>query len=110
MEVVHDAGNLSQQGSRVRGLSDLPSVLATRPPYILEQVPPPASLGDQPDGYDLILESGGIRLYRRHDLTAAPVHSNFLYGRLLAIVAIMGVILLIRRGRPAADDASVVQS
>ena len=110
MEVVHDPGNLYQVGSRVRGLSDLPSALAARPPYILEQVPPPASLGDPPDGYDSILESGGIRLYRRHDITTTPVHSSFIYGRLLAIVAIIGVILMIRRGHPARDDASVVRS
>ena len=48
MEVEYDPDNLYQVGSRVRGLSDLPSVMATRPPYILEQVPPPAELGDSP--------------------------------------------------------------
>ncbi len=110
MEVAYDPGNLYQVGSRVRGLSDLPSVLLTRPPYILEQVPPPASLGDSPDGYELLLESGGIRLYRRLGLTAAPVHSNLIYGRLLAIVAIIGVILVIRRGLHTGGDPRAVRS
>jgi hypothetical protein len=110
MEVDHNPDNLYQVGSRVRGLSDLPAALAARPPYIIEQVPPPASLGDPPAGYDLILTSGGIRLYRRHDLTATPVHSNFIYGKMVAIAAIIGVILVIRRRRPADGDASVVRS
>ena len=110
MEVVHDPGNLYQVGSRVRGLNDLPSALLARPPYILEQVPAPASLGDPPDGYDQLIDSGGIRLYRRHDLTAAAVHSNFIYGRLLAIVAIVGIIWVIWRGRPVTGDASVARA
>ncbi len=109
MEIAYDPGNLYQVGSRVRGLNDLPSVMLTRPPYILEQVPPPASLGDSPDGYELLWKSGGIRPYRRLGLIAAPVHSNFIYGRLLAIVAIIGVILVIRRGRQTGGDASVVR-
>lgn len=109
MEVEYDPNNLYQVGSRVRGLSDLPSVLAMRPPYILEQVPPPAELGDSPAGYDLLLDSGGIRFYRRHDLTATPVHSNYIYGSLLAIVAIIGIILLISRERQVDSDASVIR-
>jgi hypothetical protein len=110
MEVVHDPGNLYQVGSRVRGLNDLPSVMLTHPPYILEQVPPPAALGDSPDGYESLFDSGGLRLYRRLDLKAAPVHSNFIYGRLLAIAALIGVIWVIRRGRLAAGDENQVRA
>ena len=110
MEVVHDPGNLYQVGSRVRGLNDLPSVMLTHPPYILEQVPPPAALGDSPDGYESLFDSGGLRLYRRFDLKAAPVHSNFIYGRLLAIAALIGVIWVIRRGRLAAGDENQVRA
>jgi hypothetical protein len=110
MEVVHDPGNLYQVGSRVRGLNDLPSALLARPPYILEQVPAPPSLGDPPQGYDQLFDNGGLRFYRRHDLVATPVHSNFIYGRLLAIAALIGIIWVIRRGRHAAGDMRRVEA
>jgi len=97
VEVDHHPDNLYQLGSRVRGMQDLDAALASRPPYILEQVLPPASLADPPAGYDLILTSGYIRLYRRHDLVAAPAHRSLIYRNLLAIVAIIGIVVIIRR-------------
>ncbi|MGA7873690.1 MAG: hypothetical protein WCA22_22615 [Candidatus Binatus sp.] len=100
LEYNHDANNLWEGGSRVGGLPDLPAALAARPPYILEQVPPRPPLGDPPAGYDLILTSGYIRLYRRHDLTATPAHSHFIYNNLLAIASIIGIIIVMRRRRP----------
>ncbi len=108
LEYRHDPNNLWEGGSRVRGLPDLPAALAARPPYILEQVSPRAPLSDPQAGYDLILTSGYIRLYRRHDLAAAPAHVNFIYSNLVAIAAIIGVVVLLRRRRPADGDASVV--
>lgn len=108
LEYQHDPNNLWEGGSRVRGLPDLPAALAARPPYILEQVPARAPLGDPPDGYDQILNSGYLRLYRRHDLTATPAHRDFLYRNLVAIAAIIGIIVMMRRRGSADGDASAV--
>ena len=106
LEYQHDPNNQWEGGSRVRGLQDLDAALAERPPYILEQVPPRASLGDPPAGYDLILSSGYIRLFRRHDLVGAPAHRNLIYRNLLATAAIIGIIMIVRRRRPIDDDAN----
>ncbi len=64
----YDPNNLFQAASRVRGLADLPAALARRPPYILEQAPPPRGLGDPPAGYIEIFNRGEYRLYRRADI------------------------------------------
>jgi len=108
LEYQHDPNNLWEGGSRVRGLPDLPAALAAHPPYILEQVAPRAPLGDPPAGYDLILTSGYIRLYRRRTVAATPAHLGFIYSNLIAIGAIIGVVVLVRRRRPAEGDASAV--
>jgi hypothetical protein len=110
MVIDYHPDNIDQIGGRVRGMSDLAAAVAARPPYILEQIPPPASLSDPPAGYDLILTSGSIRLYRRGDLIATPPHPNFIYRHLIAIAAIFGIIEIVRRRRPAGDDASVVRA
>lgn len=68
VDLHYDPNNLFQAGSRVRGPADLPAALARRPPYILEQCPAPASMGDPPEGYGQIFEGGNLRLYRRDDL------------------------------------------
>ena len=52
-------------GGRVRRMEQLPVALAKMPPYILEQIPPPAGLADPPAGYSLVFHSGGLRLLRR---------------------------------------------
>jgi hypothetical protein len=65
----YDPNNQFQAGSRVRGPNDLRAALGRRPPYILEQCPAPAWMGDPPDGYDEIFESGNLRLYRLDTLT-----------------------------------------
>jgi hypothetical protein len=109
LEYQHDPNNQWEGGSRVRGLQDLGAALAGRPPYILEQVPPRGALGDAPAGYDLILTSGYIRLFRRHDLIATPAHRNFIYRNLLAIVAIIGIVAIVRRRRPVDHDERSVQ-
>ena len=67
VDLHYDPNNLFQAGSRVRGPADLPAALARRPPYILEQCPAPASMGDPPEGYGQIFEGGNLRLYRRDD-------------------------------------------
>jgi hypothetical protein len=89
----------------VRGLSDLGRALAARPPYILEQAPPPDALRQIPADYEQILDSGYLRLYRRRGLTATPAHRGLIYDNLLAIAAIIGIILMIRRRRPHGFDA-----
>jgi hypothetical protein len=68
LDYHYDPNNLFQAGSRVRGLADLPDALAQRPPYILEQAPPPYGIGDPPNGYVEIFNRGGYRLYRRADI------------------------------------------
>jgi hypothetical protein len=108
LEYQHDPNNQWEGGSRVRGLPDLPAALAARPPYILEQVPPRPPLGDPPAGYDVILTSGYVRLYRRHDLATTPGHLNFIYGNLVAIAAIIGIIVVVRRRRTTDGDASAL--
>lgn len=109
LEYQHDPNNLWEGGGRVRGLPDLPAALAARPPYILEQVPPRPPLGDPPAGYDVILTNGYIRLYRRHDVAAMPVHRNFIYDNVVAFAAIIGIILMERRRRLAQGDAKAAQ-
>jgi hypothetical protein len=71
LDYHYDPGNIFQAGSRVRGLGDLPNALAQRPPYILEQAPPPRGLADPPNGYVEIFNRGGYRLYRRADIGEA---------------------------------------
>lgn len=100
LEYNHDPNNLWEGGSRVRGLPDLPAKLAERPAYILEQVPPRAPLDNQPAGYVLILSSGYLRLYRRHDLTPTPVHSHFIYNNLIAIGSIIAFLIVVVRQHP----------
>jgi hypothetical protein len=109
LEYNHDPNNLWEGGSRVRGLPDLPAKLAERPPYILEQVPPRAPLDNPPAGYDSILSSGYVQLYRRHDLTATPAKSNFIYSKLLAFAALIGIVLIVRRRRTTEVDSSAVK-
>jgi hypothetical protein len=112
LEYNHDPNNLWEGGSRVRGLPDLPSRLAERPPYILEQVPPRAPLGDPPAGYDSILTSGYIQLYRRHDLTPTPQHSHIIYNSLIFIASIIWIVVIVVRQpraprEPVRDDHSL---
>jgi hypothetical protein len=57
-------------GGRVRQMEALPEALAQKPPYILIQIPPPASVNFPPDDYDKIFGRGKLQLYRRHDLVA----------------------------------------
>jgi hypothetical protein len=64
----YEPDNPFQAGGRVRGPDDLRAALARRPPYILEQCPAPAWMGDPPDGYTQIFGGGNLRLYRRDDL------------------------------------------
>ena len=103
LEYRHDPNNLWEGGSRVRGLGDLPAALATRPPYILEQAPRPPTLADPPAGYDLILTSGYLRLYRRHGLAGALQHSAGGradgYRYIVAIGALLGIVVVILRRR-----------
>jgi hypothetical protein len=103
IEAHHDPNNLWQGGSRVRGFDSLETAIAGRPPYILEQTPPPAALSDPPPGYELILTSGNIRLYRRLGLTGTPPHRNFIYRNLVAIFAIGGIVAILRRRRTNGD-------
>ena len=105
LEYQHDPNNLWEGGSRVRGLSDLGRALAARPPYILEQAPPSDALRQMPADYEQILSSGYIRLYRRRDLPTTPLRHGVIYNNLLAIAAIIGIILMIRRRRPHGFDA-----
>ncbi|HYL58338.1 MAG TPA: hypothetical protein VEU51_05665, partial [Candidatus Acidoferrales bacterium] len=97
IEYQHDPNNQWEGGSRVRGLNDLNAALASRPPYILVQSAPPGALGDPPQGYELILTSGYIRLYRRKDLTASPSRGIGAYRYLVAIAALAGVAIVIWR-------------
>ena len=64
----YEPNNNFEFGSRVRGPDDLPAALARRPPYIFEQRPGPAWMGDPPAGYEEIFDRGQLRLYRRDDL------------------------------------------
>ena len=57
------------KGSRTRTTSLLAQALAERPPYILEQVSPPSSIKNPPDGYEEVFRRGTLRLLRR---TAQP--------------------------------------
>ena len=95
IEFDHHPDNLYQKGSRVRGMNDFDAAIAARPPYILLQVPPPESVRNWTNGYDLILVSGYARLYRRHDLVAAPLNHHPLRGKLVAIEALIGIAIVI---------------
>ena len=64
----YDPTNNFQAGSRVRGPDDLPAAMSRHPPYILEQCPAPAWMGDPPTGYEKLFDRGNFRLYRRFDL------------------------------------------
>ena len=68
IDFQYDPNNNFQVGSRVRGLDDLPYAMCRRPPYILEQCPAPAWMGDPPAGYEKLFDRGKFRLYRREDL------------------------------------------
>jgi hypothetical protein len=105
IEYSHDPSNQWEAGSRVRGLDGLSAAMAARLPYILEQAPPPDSLREMPPDYEQILNSGYIRLYRRRDLQATPPRRGVIYNNLMAIAAIIGIILMIRRRRPRGFDA-----
>ncbi|HUA33737.1 MAG TPA: hypothetical protein VMA09_09050 [Candidatus Binataceae bacterium] len=103
MEFDHHPDNLYQMGGRVRGMDEFAAAIAARPPYILVQAAPPASAGNWTDGYDLIVESGYARLYRRHDLATSPVKRHRWRDHLVAIVALIAILLVVvryRRPRP----------
>jgi hypothetical protein len=68
IDLNYDPNNIFQAGSRVRGPDDLHTALSDRPPYILEQCPVPAWMGDPPTGYAQIFQGANLRLYRRADL------------------------------------------
>ena len=104
IEVDHHPDNLYQMGGRVRGLDELSAAMAARPPYILEQAPPPEALRKMPADYEEILNSGYIRLYRRRDLSTSRSRHGLIYNNLLAfsaIIAIIAIILMTRRRRPS---------
>jgi hypothetical protein len=105
IEYSHDRSNQWEAGGRVRGLDDLSAAIAARPPYILEQAPPPDALRVIPADYEQVLNSGYIRLYRRRNLGSTPARHGVIYNNLLAIAAIIGIILLIRRRRSHIFDA-----
>jgi len=55
-------------GGRVRPMSDLQQALASHPPYILEQAPPPGWMKQPPDGYEEVFHQDSLRLFRRKPL------------------------------------------
>jgi len=57
-------------GSRLYPISMLPAALAKRPPYLVVHGEAPPWLTLPPAGYDEIFNRGGVRLFRRHDLSA----------------------------------------
>jgi hypothetical protein len=57
-------------GGRVKQMAALPDALAQKPPYILAQVTPPATVTFPPQDYDLIFSRNRLELYRRQDLAA----------------------------------------
>jgi hypothetical protein len=100
IEIQHDPRNLYEGGSRVRGMTDLPSALARRPSYILSQIPPPPALGNPPVGYDLIFDAGWLKLWRRHDLASInspPPAQRLWRWSLGAILLGFAMLLLLRR-------------
>lgn len=71
--IVYDTGARREgwlSGSRVSRMPELPRELARHPPYIVEQVPPPAWLDDPPPGYVRIFAAGQLRIYRLRGLRA----------------------------------------
>jgi len=52
-------------GSRVRNMSEIQTALAQHPQYILEQVDPPVSMKNPPDGYREVFNRDELRLFRR---------------------------------------------
>ncbi|MDO8432175.1 MAG: hypothetical protein Q7S58_07160 [Candidatus Binatus sp.] len=69
-----DPNDRYQHSGRVRGIASLPEAIAAKPPYILVQDAPPASLQLPPDGYDEIFHRSDLRLFRRKDLTLGTNH------------------------------------
>ena len=118
IELEHDPNNLWEGGSRVRGMNDLGEAFAARPPYILEQVPPPRGFLNAPDGYQMIYDSGPVRLYRRDDLSKIAKSPGFGSAIVLWIPGILalGVALFlafgegIRHRREFAEKSSLPAS
>ncbi len=71
IEFEHAPNNLWEAGGRVRGIEQLAAALAARPPYILEQVPPPRWMAQPPEGYEQLFAERNLRLFRRRGLTPA---------------------------------------
>lgn len=72
--IVNDPGAKREgwlAGSRVSRMPELAQELAMRPPYIIEQVPPPAWLAQPPQGYEEIFNQANLRIFRRRDLNDA---------------------------------------
>ncbi|HEY6395245.1 MAG TPA: hypothetical protein VIX12_07480, partial [Candidatus Binataceae bacterium] len=114
IECQHDPNNLYEGGSRVRGMNELASAIALRPPYVLEQVQPPRWLGDPPAGYERIFARGNLRLYRKMNLPvstpaakAAPAW-RWLAGALLFAAILAAAFILSReeQSRRAAEQPS----
>ncbi len=101
IEYQHDPNNLWEGGSRVRGMNDLKAALDARPPYILEQVVPPAWVGDPPQGYQKIYDSWPVRLYRREDLAEITSRANRsrIYLLIPGLIA-LGAALFLAFGSP----------
>jgi hypothetical protein len=57
-------------GSRLHPISMLSAALAKRPPYFVVHGQAPPSLSLPLAGYDEIFNRGGVRLFRRHDLSS----------------------------------------
>ncbi len=110
IEYEHDPNNLWEGGSRVRGMNDLPSALASRPPYILEQVAPPRFVGDPPAGYEKIYDSGWVRLYRRTDLAGAVRGQGVPYWWVGGVAALLAAIILLAGRRRVPSEAGIAQS
>ena len=70
----YDPHNLFQAGSRVRGVAALPEAMAQRPPYVLEQGPPPAGFVVPPPGYEEIFNQGEFQLFRLKELPSRGVN------------------------------------
>lgn len=103
LEYDHDPNNMWERGSRVRGFDALQTAIAGRPPYILTQMDPlPASVGNIFAGYDLILNQGYLKLYRRHGFTAAPPKVSRVYPYSIAILALIVIGSILRERKTLA--------
>lgn len=103
IEVQHDPNNLWEGGSRVRGMNQLAAALAERPPYILEQIPAPAWVGEPPRGYQKIYDSWPVRLYRRTDLAqvSRPAGRSVALRWIPGLLAIaIALFVALRKGVP----------